>query len=199
MSGRAVRAIEKSLWVTCNVGRRIAARNTREGTRHDPSLRREQIARITPRHQPASHCPSPPKPPYRLPSPARCIRTITLFINLVRPPFSSRQISPDRPCPPWFPGSASLLPRRVSLTPSASVHPTRGQPTERAACDPEPPVLCMLTFQVDSVRVYLLNEIHHFNIQAPDAWFTVCECDRSTVSAKSRSGGGAGSKQDIWG
>ncbi|RPD54636.1 hypothetical protein L226DRAFT_89559 [Lentinus tigrinus ALCF2SS1-7] len=81
MSGRAVRAIEKSLWVTCNVGRRIAARNTREGTRQDPTLLREQIARITPP-------PVSPLPLIVVPSPGRCIRTLTLFINPIRPFFS---------------------------------------------------------------------------------------------------------------
>lgn len=72
MSGRAVRAIEKSLGVTCNVGRRIAACNTREGTRPGAGkVRPPTLASLLPPLARSHQSIVLPGPLIAFPSPAR--------------------------------------------------------------------------------------------------------------------------------
>ena len=68
MSARAVRAIEKSLWVTCNVGGRIRASDTREGTRpRCEALRAQTLASPLPSPRTRPSRPLLPGPPLLIP------------------------------------------------------------------------------------------------------------------------------------
>lgn len=88
MSGRAVGAIGKTLWVTCNVGRRIAARDTRDATRLLPRPLPDQTLRTNARVAPPAPSHGPTSPPSLIVFPSPCLRP-SLHCTLLHPSSSS--------------------------------------------------------------------------------------------------------------